>query len=272
MMIKTDRGAFMKIEAMFDSNEKPLDTLVSDGGFCGIFRTIGCIGDSLSSGEFEAFNDKNERCWHDCYEYSWGQYMARTLGNTVYNFSKGGMTAKCYMESFAEEKDFFNPEKQCQAYIIAMGCNDITAALENGTDLGNMADIKEDYRHNADSFVGYYAAIIARYKEISPKAKFFLVTMPITPGDDPKRAALREAHAGLVNEIASHFENCYVIDLRKYAPVYGDAFHDAFYLNGHLSAAGYLFTARIMMSYIDYIIRHNMADFRKVGLAEIGLH
>lgn len=26
--------------------EKPLDRLVTDGGFCGIFRTIGCIGDS----------------------------------------------------------------------------------------------------------------------------------------------------------------------------------------------------------------------------------
>ncbi|MBE6793009.1 MAG: SGNH/GDSL hydrolase family protein, partial [Ruminococcaceae bacterium] len=34
--------------------KNPLDTLVSDGGFCGIFRTIGCIGDSLSSGELES--------------------------------------------------------------------------------------------------------------------------------------------------------------------------------------------------------------------------
>ena len=32
----------------------PLETLVKDGGFVGIFRTIGCIGDSLSSGEFQS--------------------------------------------------------------------------------------------------------------------------------------------------------------------------------------------------------------------------
>ena len=32
--------------------EKPLDRILNDGGFCGIFRTIACIGDSLSSGEF----------------------------------------------------------------------------------------------------------------------------------------------------------------------------------------------------------------------------
>ena len=36
-------------------DEKPLDRIVSDGGFVGIFRTIACVGDSLASGEFEDF-------------------------------------------------------------------------------------------------------------------------------------------------------------------------------------------------------------------------
>ena len=39
--------------------EKPLDRLITDGGFCGIFRTIACIGDSLSSGEFESLVEEN---------------------------------------------------------------------------------------------------------------------------------------------------------------------------------------------------------------------
>ena len=34
-------------------NEKPLDKIADDGGFCAIFRSICCIGDSLSSGEFQ---------------------------------------------------------------------------------------------------------------------------------------------------------------------------------------------------------------------------
>ncbi len=34
----------------FDENEKPLDNLCTDGGFVGIFRTIACVGDSLSYG------------------------------------------------------------------------------------------------------------------------------------------------------------------------------------------------------------------------------
>ena len=43
----------MDLSYLFNEKEKPLDTLLHDGGFCGIFRSIVCIGDSLSSGEFE---------------------------------------------------------------------------------------------------------------------------------------------------------------------------------------------------------------------------
>lgn len=75
-------------------DEKPLDNLIWDGGFCGIFRTIGCIGDSLSSGEHEGTAADGSKTYHDYYEYSWGQYMARNIGAKVYNLSRGGMTAE----------------------------------------------------------------------------------------------------------------------------------------------------------------------------------
>ena len=69
--------------------------------------------------------------------------------------------------------------------------------------------------------------------------------------------------------LADYFDNCYVIVLYKYAPVYDDRFKKHFYLNGHMSPAGYLFTARLIDSYIDYIIRHNPDAFRNTGF--IGL-
>ena len=46
-------------------NEKPLDCIKPNGGFASIFRTIGCVGDSLSSGEFESLNEQNEKGYHD---------------------------------------------------------------------------------------------------------------------------------------------------------------------------------------------------------------
>ena len=93
----------MDLNAMFNQpDEKPLDNLVTDGGFCGIFRKIGCIGDSLSSGEFEGINAEGQKTYHDYFDYSWGQYLARMAGCTVYNFSRGGMTASEYCNTFAE--------------------------------------------------------------------------------------------------------------------------------------------------------------------------
>ena len=107
-----------------DKNEIPLEHLLSDGGFASIFRSIGCVGDSLSSGEFEEKRE-GQTFWHDRYEYSWGQFIARTTDAKVYNFSRGGMTAKIYCETFAEEQGFWDREKACQAYILALGVNDL---------------------------------------------------------------------------------------------------------------------------------------------------
>ena len=167
----------MRLEKLLGitTNEKPLDNLVTDGGYTSIFREIVCVGDSLSSGEFEHIDENGKYTFHDKYEYSWGQFIARKNGLTAYNFSRGGMTAKEYIESFAESNDFFNTDKACQCYVIALGANDLNSDIE----IGSVNDInKEDYTQNKQTFLGFYGAIISRYKAISPDAKFFLVSFP----------------------------------------------------------------------------------------------
>ena len=260
----------MNIEDLLkDENEKPLDVLKTDGGFCGIFRTIGCVGDSLASGEMESLNEKGEKGYHDYYEYSWGQYIARNIGAKVYNFSKGGMTAREYCESFAEANNFWSPVKACQAYIIALGVNDIT---KYGTELGNISDIDlSDCKNNKKTFTGYYAQIIQRLKEIQPKARFFIMTMPL--GDkDEKRIEAGNRHQEILYELTDLFEYTYVLDFRKYAPVYDEEYKKRFCLGGHLNAAGYILTARMVETYIDYIIRHNMEDFAQTAFIGTPFH
>ena len=255
-----DIGKFMAIEG-----EQPLDNIVCDGGLVGIFRNIVCIGDSLSSGEFES-EMNGKRGFHDCFEYSWGQYLARDAGCTVRNFSKGGMTAKKYCESFADEMGFWDESLKAQAYIVALGVNDVSRILEGVHEFGSIADVHpEDYTKNAPTFAGYYGQIISRYKAMAPKAKFFLMSAPSHHKTD-ERGILYDKHAELLYEIAKLFEGCYVLDLRKYAPDYSNPDYKCrFYLGGHLSAAGYLFTAKLVESYIDYIIRHNPEDFVQVS-------
>ena len=252
-----DMTGFLPIE-----NEKPLDRLPADGGFTSIFRTIACVGDSLSSGEFEGLDEEGKKSFHDMFEYSWGQYIARAAGVKVYNFSKGGMTAKAYMQSFAEQKGSWDPELKAQAYIIALGCNDVK--WENIDFMGSVADINlEDYTKNADSFAGYYGSIIQRYKEIQPNARFFLLTKPRSGWD--KGDEVNARHRQLMLDMAELFDNTYVIDLFEYGPKYDSEFKKNFYLGGHMNPCGYKLTARMVMAYIDYIIRHNMQDFKQIG-------
>lgn len=260
----------MNIENYYSKeNEKPLDCIKSDGGFCGIFRTIGCIGDSLSSGEFETVDHNNVHHFYDLFEYSWGQYLARMTGSTVYNFSRGGMTAKEYVQSFADANGFWTVKKAAQAYIIALGVNDLLGLKQ---ELGSVEDIDpEHYENNRDSFAGWYAQIIQRVRIISPDSILFFVTMPRGESDTEEVEKKKEDHARLLTELTEVFHSSYVIDLHQYAPVYDKKFVDHFYFNGHMNAAGYLLTAKMIASYIDWIIRNHAEAFTTTGLIGTGI-
>ena len=250
---------------LYSENEKPLDRLVEGYSNTSIFRTIAFVGDSLSSGEFETIDENGKKSFYDLFEYSWGQYIAKKNGLKAYNFSRGGMTAKEYIESFAEQKGFWDKDKACQCYVIALGVNDI---VNRKMEIGSIDDIDvNDYKNNKPTFLGYYAAIIQRYKEISPDAKFFFLNFPRTPSYADTGAVVSDA----IYSLADFFDNSYVIDLYKYAPVYDGRFRKNFFLNGHMNPSGYIFTAKIVDSYIDYIIRHNPEDFKFAGLIGTGI-
>ena len=65
-----------------------------------------------------------------------------------------------------------------------------------------------------------------------------------------------------ISDMVSHFDNCYLIDLHTYAhePTWGvpNIFKTGVY---HKNTLGYQKMAWDIMSYTDYIIRHNMNEF-----------
>lgn len=247
---------------LFDAGEQPLDRLVNGYSHTAVFRSMAFIGDSLSSGEFETRNEMGVPGYYDLFEYSWGQYIARHNGLKAYNFSRGGMTAGEYINSFAESRGFWDKEKACQAYVIALGVNDI---LNANMEIGCIQDVDtENCANNKPTFLGYYAAIVSRYKEISPDAKFFFVTFPHdVRGAESEQKMCKTIEA--LYALADAFDNCYVIDLYKYGPIYDEKFKEVFYLYGHMNPSGYILTAKLIDSYIDYIVRHNPADFKNAG-------
>lgn len=250
----------MKIDELVkvNENELPLENIKYDGGYISIFRNIACIGDSLSSGEFEYVKgDIHE--WHDKYEYSWGQYIARMAGVKVYNFSRGGMSCKEYINTFANEINAYDEAKKCEAYIIALGVNDL---FNDGCKL-ELGDI-DDLENNKDTMSNYYQQIILKYKKIAPNAKFFFVSMP-NEGEEETPSNKKLAHRELLYKFAEKYSNSYVIDLYKYAPTYDQDFKEKFFFHGHMNACGYKLTGLMIASYIDYIIRHNFKAFTQAG-------
>ena len=78
--------------------------------------------------------------------------------------------------------------------------------------------------------------------------------------------ARHDAHEQLMTDLADYFTNTYVIDLRKYAtPFNRSEYHRLFWTGGHLNSAGYYLTAKLIGSYIDYIVRHNIEKFNQSG-------
>lgn len=248
-------------------SQKPLETLVGAYSAASVFRTIGFIGDSLSSGEIELVEADGTHSYHDLYEYAWGNFIARKNGQEARIFARGGMTAREYMQSFAEERGYWAAELACQAYVIALGVNDLTNQHQTP---GTLRDIDpSDWRKNAPSFLGFYAQIIARYRQIQPEAKFFLVTMPRSDAENHLRAAQEQRE--VLYALAGYFENTYVVDLYQYAPVYDEEFRRQYYLNGHMTATGYVLTAQIIDSYLDWLIRSDPDGFRRAALIGTGI-
>ena len=250
-------------EFMGSENEKPLDRIIEGGGFVSIFQTIACVGDSLASGEFQINHPDGTNHFFDFYDYSWGKMMEKITGAKVHVFAQGGMTAKAYRESFANGKGYWRKELAANAYIIALGVNDL---INRKMELGSLDDIcDEDYKKNKDTYIGNYAYIVQRYKEIQPDAKFFFVTIPYMSTRGEERREITEKMCEAIYALAEKFENCYVIDIFKYGPDYNEDFRKQFFLYGHMNPLGYLLTARMFVSYIDYIIRHNQDDFKMLG-------
>ena len=81
----------------------------------------------------------------------------------------------------------------------------------------------------------------------------------------------RKLHRDLLEEVTAFFDRTYLIDLYTYAPEHNEEYREKFFL-GHMTPMGYVLTARMIESYIDYIIRKNPTDFSQVGLIGTDLY
>lgn len=215
------------------------------------FLKVGCIGDSLASGESVGGNSSNPQ-FIDIFEHSWGQYLARLTGNKYLNLSQGGMTTKTWYEKYAT--NWSNGSYDCQAYIIGLGVND-----QNHLTLGSAEDVDS----GADTYYGWYGKIIKLIQGRTPKAKIFVLTMPQNGNPNDWNEAIKY--------MANKFSNVYAIDLNELVgTTYNEGIIKQCMRYGHYNAIGYMLQARIIASAIDYYIETHLNEFLQIEFINTG--
>lgn len=252
---------------LFDikEGEKPLDHLKENCGFLNIFKDIGVIGDSLSSGELESTDENGNTNYHDMYEYSWPAFLEKITGTKFHNYSRGGMSFKEYYETWADENDFW--QKQ-QAYIVSLGNNDVFALNQ---EVGSASDINlDDPLKNKDTYFGYMGKVLSKLKSIQKDARIFLVSMSI----DIARTNDNSIFFYTVEEmkkVCKMYNYTYLLDMTNYGPIYDEKIREKYSMGYHPNVLGYYAYGLCIGNYIDYIIRTNYKDFFEVPFVGTGL-
>jgi len=220
------------------------------------FLKVGCIGDSLASGESQYTKEDGTKGLVDIYAHSWGQFMARKYGIECVNFSVGGLSTRFYWTHSRGWALAQQANNLCNAYIIGLGQND---RGKLGDDyLGTIADVDiSDCENNADTYYGNYAKIIQKIKALQPKAKFFLLPDPII--------AIDHAYNHAVVEIADLLPDCYLIDLTKYSSMYSTGgFFRVNNRGGHYNSIAYNYMGKIIGEEISKYMFTNPDEFAQL--------
>lgn len=259
--VNTETLALYLNEDIVSLNEKISDnnTTVGTNTLFSSFNNFGVIGDSLASGESVSVVNGVTR-YVDNYNYSWGHYIAEKYGMSCIHFSAGGMTTRSWLTSNVGLTKLQNPSNKCNCYIIGLGVNDKNVLGD--AYLGSMSDIKENFVDNEDTFYGNYGKIISYIKQVQPKAKIFLLTIP----DQTSPSAINYSNFNTaIRAIANNYSDTYLIDL---ANNYNNTFNSGFVRDnlrgGHYNAIGYNYIGDKLYQWISAYMLSNASNFRQI--------
>lgn len=213
----------------------------------GLFDKVGAGGDSFtlgttgnSAGEYIRLNS------------SWFEQLCRRNGVRYFkNYAMGGHSTRSWI-TMDDGLPKALSETACDCYLLGFGINDSTDLGLNY--LGTLADIKDDYNQNSDSFYGNYGKIIAQLREHSPNAKFFL--FPIWYSHNHQ---YKTEYNNAIREIANKFSGAFYID------IFSDSFFssDIYSVtpNAHPSVLSYNGMSHAIERLINKVITENWREF-----------
>ena len=274
--VQDSLDAKMNIDAIPDA-ENPLAVIKETAGYTAIFRTMGVIGGSMSSGSHP--HQTGTMPAGKLYEYSSLQFMARLCGSEGFNFSTGGMSARSWptSTSIGGASDLFN-NNPCEMYLIQLGNNDLAYYHdhpESGYTLGTITDVAGVDGVFADTYYGKMGEILSQIRTLQPRAYVFLSTFlrgygSVDPNFDYNQAVrnICEYYNDPANRPEGDELHYYLLDYYTYGKPYQyyyQGIHTGTTRGSHLVATGYLLMGYQFCTYIDWIIKNNMADFNDVA-------
>ena len=224
----------------------------------GMFRTIACLGDSYTQGGIADSSGQ----WHDELARPWPQTVAERDGVTASNFGVGGSMTRTYFNDNLQRVLDATPS---DAYFYCWGINDSYDndymngrwdGLKPQARLGGPADIVANATSTpANTFYGYYSAIVRRCQAHAPLAAHTLIAPPTAA----MRGGLVGAYADAVKDIAERLGLPFM-----------DPRDDPFFksptftsLNaGHPTRAGYIGMARAYTRLFSRCVDSNTAYYR----------
>lgn len=143
----------------------------------GIFRSIGIIGDSYSSGviqQFDAYGENYTGKYISNDDFSWGKIMGKDAGVEVTNYCQPGIGFQSWMQSGSPKCwNKFNADTPKDAVIIFLGLND------TGYPIGQWGDTQYGTTYGNIAQLLYHTKILKM-----PNAKFIFLSCPINPNNN----------------------------------------------------------------------------------------
>ena len=200
------------------------------------------IGDSLMSGEHETSQPK----WVDKYEYSWLSQICRRCGSKVTHYSKGGLTAKSWLEEYGSA---FKKDKDTYPVVfIALGTNDMAQNYTPGT-----------INDTEDTFASYYKKIIKIVRDKNPHCIIFLCSLYY---DNYERNTAKFNNT--IIEISQQYKLCYYIDISNRCKY--NMTKTEYKSESHFNTLGYYFISFEIQNLANEQLCNNYKDIEMIGL------
>jgi len=237
-----------------------------------LFPSVAMIGDSLASGEIVHDDDRalgvlfgglhpdrgvvNEGpACVDCYENSWCSLICRRIGAKVTHFTKGGCTAKYWLDTY--NYHFAIDKNKYPLVFIALGSNDFNCGLKIGSKTDRIGD---------ETFSGYYSEIIHSVREINPHCVILCLSL-YNGENSPHVNSMGNKpmdFSNAIKDITSIYDKCYFLDFARESE---NVFETTkFERRGHYSAPGYLAVSYDIEKIANKVLEENIKDLDDISL------